>query len=75
VACLGPPPNATACDQSLYGLASDDRVRSCLRANPGRPDDVARLLGLDIITTARRIGALEGLGVIRKYPDGRYGPC
>lgn len=73
--CLGPPPNATAFDQSLYGLASDDRVLSCLRTNPGRPDDVARLLGLDIITAARRIGALEGLGIVRKYPDGRYGPC
>jgi DNA processing protein len=59
----------------LYGLASDDAVLSALRANPMRPDDVARTLGLDIVTAARRVGALEGLGVVRKYPDGRYGPC
>jgi DNA processing protein len=73
---LGPPPaNAETPSGTLYGLMSDDEMLSSLRANPMRPDDVARALGLDIVTTARRIGALEGLGTIRKYPDGRYGPC
>ena len=73
---LGPArPDTGTLDASLYGLVSDDDVLSALRANPMRPDDVARALGLDIVTTARRIGALEGLGEVRKYPDGRYGPC
>ena len=75
MAALGPPGGERDTSESLYGLASSDEVLSCLRANPGRPDDVARALGLDIVTTARRVGALEGLGLVRKYPDGRYGPC
>ena len=72
---LGPPPNALDASETLYGLKTDDDVLSSLRTNPGRPDDIARALGLDIISAARRIGALEGLGLVRKYPDGRYGPC
>jgi DNA processing protein len=74
-ALLGPPKGAADLSSNLYGLASDDAVLSALRTNPMRPDDVARALGLDIVTAARRIGALEGLGTVRKYPDGRYGPC
>jgi DNA-binding MarR family transcriptional regulator len=72
---LGPPPTNQNLSESLYGLATDDQVLSSLRTNPGRPDDVARQLGIDIVSAARRIGALEGLGLVRKYPDGRYGPC
>lgn len=72
---IGLPPNALDTSETLYGLKTDDDVLSTLRSNPGRPDDIARALGLDIITATRRIGALEGLGLIRKYPDGRYGPC
>jgi DNA processing protein len=72
---LGPPQGDRDLSETLYGLATDDDVLSSLRTNPGRPDDVARLLGLDIVSAARRIGALEGLGLVRKYPDGRYGPC
>jgi DNA processing protein len=73
---LGPPQtNAELPNGSLYGLVSDDAMLSSLRANPMRPDDAARTLGLDIVTAVRRIGALEGLGEVRKYPDGRYGPC
>lgn len=75
VCALGAPPNALDTSENLYGLKTDDDVLASLRSNPGRPDDVARGLALDIITAARRIGALEGLGLIRKYPDGRYGPC
>jgi DNA processing protein len=52
-----------------------DPVLAAVRANPSRPDDVARDLGLDIIEVARRIGALEGQGVVTKYRDGRYGVC
>jgi len=72
---LGPPRAPGDASETLYGLATDDQVLSSLRTNPGRPDDIARALGLDIVSAARRIGALEGLGVVRKYPDGRYGPC
>jgi DNA processing protein len=74
-AVLGRPTPVDHAQPDLYGLDSDDRVLSALRSNPMRPDDVARTLGLDIVTVARRIGALEGLGLARKYPDGRYGPC
>jgi DNA processing protein len=52
-----------------------DPVLSAVRTNPSRPDDLARDLGLDIIEVARRIGALEGAGVVTKYRDGRYGVC
>ena len=72
---LGPAHHKPGSPESLYGVSSDDRVLSSLRSDPMRPDDVARALGLDIVTVARRIGALEGLGHIRKYRDGRYGPC
>ncbi len=52
-----------------------DPVLAAVRTNPSRPDDLARDLGLDIIEVARRIGALEGQGVVTKYRDGRYGVC
>ena len=54
---------------------SDDAVLTALRADPKRPDDVARLLGLDIVTVAQRLGALEAAGLLARYRDGRYGPC
>lgn len=50
-------------------------VARALLANPMRPDDVARELGLSIVQVARRIGALEAQGVVARYADGRYGPC
>lgn len=59
--------------QDSDGCWSSDRVLSALRTNPGRPDDVAHSLGLDIVTTARRIGELESRGLVSRYPDGRYG--
>jgi DNA processing protein len=74
-ALLGPPLAPRGPGGDLCGRPSDDKVLSALRTNPMRPDDLARALGLDIVTTARRIGALEGTGIIAKYPDGRYGPC
>ena len=40
-----------------------------------RPDDLARGLGLDIVTVSRRLGQLETEGVVVRYRDGRYGPC
>lgn len=55
--------------------AQTARVRLALLANPMRPDDVARELGLSIVQVARRIGALEAQRIVARYPDGRYGPC
>jgi DNA processing protein len=74
-ALLGPPTALNPLGGGVCGDASDDKVLSALRTDPMRPDDLARALGLDIVSVARRIGALEGLGAIAKYPDGRYGPC
>ena len=72
---LGPAPREVDRLGTLCGPETDDAVHSALRANPARPDDLARVLGLDIVQIARRIGELEALGFVRKYPDGRYGPC
>lgn len=44
-----------------------------LAADPMRPDDFAHALGVDIVTAARTLGALEARGLICRYPDGRYG--
>jgi DNA-binding MarR family transcriptional regulator len=38
-----------------------------------RPDDLARALGVDIVSMARTLGSLEARGLIARYPDGRYG--
>lgn len=50
----------------------DAAVRA-LRADPMRPDDLARALGIDIVEAARTLGSLEAHGLIARYPDGRYG--
>jgi DNA processing protein len=52
--------------------AADDTLRA-LVADPMRPDDIARALGIDIVHTARTLGALEAGGLIVRYADGRYG--
>ncbi|MDH4139997.1 MAG: DNA-processing protein DprA [Coriobacteriia bacterium] len=58
-----------------YADSSRDELARALIANPMRPDDAARECELDIVETVRRISELELEGVIRKYPDGRYGSC
>jgi len=69
---LGPP----ACDPvATVATGRNDPVLAALRTNPSRPDDVARELALDIVDVATRIGALEADGLLKKYRDGRYGPC
>jgi len=50
----------------------DGAVRA-LMADPMRPDDLARALGIDIVQMARTLGALEARGLIARYSDGRYG--
>lgn len=54
------------------GDAMDESVR-VLTADPMRPDDFARAVGIDIVSAARTLGALEARGLIARYPDGRYG--
>ncbi len=71
---IGPPLEQA----TLWTGPSDDNgdeLLSALRANPSRPDDLARELGTDIVTVARRLGALEARGLVQRYRDGRYGPC
>jgi DNA processing protein len=74
---------ALGVEESMRQLTPDERdadpdtarIRAALLANPMRPDDVARELGLSIVQVARRIGALERQSAVARYPDGRYGPC
>ncbi len=52
---------------------SPDRMLAALIANPSRPDDLARDLDVDIVTAIRSLTRLEAEGVLKRYPDGRYG--
>jgi DNA processing protein len=56
-----------------FAVPAEDRLARALLADPMRPDDVARALALDVVDVMRRIGRLEASGVVRRYPDGRYG--
>jgi DNA processing protein len=51
-----------------------DRLAAALLADPMRPDDAAFALRTDVVTILRQVTALEQEGVVRRYPDGRYGP-
>jgi len=70
--CLGEPPRRAAASSADAADNHDasDRLLAALRTNPARPDDIARDLGLDIVTVARRIGALESTGAVTRFPDG-----
>lgn len=68
---LGPPPRAI--DTPDHLRIADDRLEAAVMATPGRPDDLARSLGMDIVLVARRLAALEASGRIRRFADGRYG--
>ncbi len=69
------PPTRTADPWRLSDPDEHDPLLAAACADPARPDDFARALGLDIVTVARRLGALEAQGRVARYPDGRYGPC
>ncbi len=69
-----------AASLDIEGVASgggpagpSDAVMCALAADPLRPDDLARALGIDIVSAARTLGRLESTGSIVRYPDGRYG--
>lgn len=70
---LGPPKTTEARGTGAPHAETEDAVLHALRGMPMRPDDLARSAGLDISTIAIRLGRLEALGVVRRYPDGRYG--
>jgi DNA processing protein len=55
---------------AVFGV--DDPVMRALSADPMRPDDLARALGLDIVQAAVTLGRLEAAGLIRRHTDGRY---
>lgn len=50
-----------------------DAITRALAADPMRPDDLARALGIDIVHAASTLGSLEARGLITRYADGRYG--
>lgn len=76
LAALLPAPASLPLQWSLDDTpAADDKVLAALRTDHLRPDDVARALGLDIVTVARRIGMLEAEGFLTRFGDGRYGAC
>lgn len=52
---------------------SRDEVLRAVIATPMRPDDISHDMGIDIITVAVRLSELEQCGIVRRYPDGRYG--
>lgn len=75
LASILPLPETERIDRWQLGAVSndDDRVLAALRTDHWRPDDLARVLGIDIVTVARRIGALETSGLVVRFNDGRYG--
>lgn len=64
-------PFSTSRQGSSY---DEDPVLRAVRADPMRPDDLARALDMDVIAVVRRLGALEAAGRVARYRDGRYGP-
>lgn len=61
------------CQRQAAPEPQRDSVVSALTADPMRPDDLARDLGIDIVQMARTLGVLEARGLIARYADGRYG--
>lgn len=70
-ALLGPPPAATPTPDHLQ--AAEDQIEAAVLATATRPDDLARALGLDIVTVVRRLSSLETRGRVRRFSDGRFG--
>lgn len=67
---LGPP--AHDLTEVAYG-ADTDPALAALAAEALRPDDLARLLGWDIVETVRHLGRLEATGKVRRHANGTYG--
>lgn len=73
-ALLGPARMDSLAAPEGGGVSGDDLL-DALAADPMRPDDAARALGIDVVSVARRLGRLELEGRITRYADGRYGPA
>lgn len=73
-AVLGEPPRALDAPQA-DGTPSGDSVLAAVRTDPMRPDDIARVLGRDVVSIVRHLADLEAAELVARYPDGRYGPC
>lgn len=73
--CALGEPSVSVEDPPAGAPLMNDALLSAVRADPQRPDDLARALGLDIVTVVRRLADLEGAELVARYPDGRYGPC
>lgn len=53
--------------------SNGDPILASLTTNPQRPDDLARDLGMDIVSVTRLLGMHEAEGRVTRYRDGRYG--
>ncbi len=69
---LGPPRDALTPCEHVGGERSRDPVLSAIRATPGRPDDVARDLGTDVVSVIRALGRLERENLVARHYDGTY---
>lgn len=56
------------------GTAPASGILRALTADAMRPDDIVRVLDLDLTIVLRRLSELEAEGKVKRYPDGRYGP-
>lgn len=55
-------------------LAKLGPVMSALVAQPTRPDDLARQLGMGVVPTLKALTGFEAQGLACRLPDGRYAP-
>lgn len=65
---LGKPPRSSLCTSAQHTPLTD-----ALAEHPLRPDDLARAVGLEVVTIARELSRLERSGVVRRYSDGTFG--
>jgi DNA processing protein len=82
---LAVPKSARPGTEAVAGAADGTRMNrlspaavillDAVRANPMSPDRAALAAGLDARVALLELAALEALGLLARYPDGRYGPC
>lgn len=74
--CASPRTDGQSASLDLSYLdTATQRIARAFLADPMRPDDAARALGLGVVALTRALGHLESDHVVARYPDGRYGPC
>ncbi len=67
----GPVPSASPLERHSL----DDPLLRAVLADPARPDQLCLDLDADVSSVTSRLAALERAGRIRRYADGRFGPC